>query len=108
MNALPDTQDVERFHHFISHWLGLDPDDREMGSAAKLLRERSDKRGASVSTYLSHLEAPDPPRDELRVLAQELTVTETSFFRNSDQMRAFCEAALPDRLEARSIPRTEY
>jgi chemotaxis protein methyltransferase CheR len=105
MSALPEPQDVERFHQFISRWLGFDTDDREMSMVAKLLRERSDKKGASVETYLAQLEAPDPPRDELRILAQELTVTETSFFRDTDQMRAFEEIALPDRLETRSHAR---
>src|SRR5207244_1309096 len=44
--------------------------------------------------------------DELGALAEELTVTETYFFRNMDQFRALTEVALPDRIRARPSRRS--
>jgi len=105
MSAAPSVTDVERFRLFASRWLGLYLDDGKMGALADLLRNRVAENGRDADLYLSRLEAVNPPQEELRVLAQELTVTETSFFRNTDQMRAFGEAVLPDRFEARSVQR---
>src|ERR1700689_1057937 len=105
MNAAPSVIDVERFRAFASRWLGLYLDDGKLGALADLLRCRVEENGRDADRYLSDLEAPNPSLEELRLLAQELTVTETSFFRNTDQMRAFAEAALPDRFEARSVQR---
>ena len=49
--------------------------------------------------------ANDEPQDaldeELRLLAEELTVNETFFFRNADNFRALAGQVLPERARAR-------
>ncbi|MGA8709242.1 MAG: protein-glutamate O-methyltransferase CheR [Steroidobacteraceae bacterium] len=58
----------------------------------------------SSEAYLARLEV-DAPKEELRALAQTLTVAETYFFRNSNQFRAFREVALPERWQAQIDPK---
>lgn len=105
MSTAPSAADVERFRMFVTRWLGLELDDGKLVTLEELLRRRVHESGHGPDTYLSGLEAPNPSIEELRTLVQELTVTETSFFRNVDQMRAFSEVVLPDRFEARSVQR---
>ncbi len=105
MRATACLADVERFQAFVSRWLGLYFDAGKQEFLSDLLQRRMEANGNSAEGYLRDLESPNPPREELRALVQELTVTETSFFRNTDQMRAFAETALPNRLDARSAYR---
>src|SRR4029078_5128418 len=42
---------------------------------------------------------------ELTALAEDLSITETYFFRHSEQFRALREIALPERVAARSAQR---
>jgi len=48
------------------------------------------------AVYVNGLEAVRGADPELRALAQELTVTETYFFRNAEQLSALTEVALPE------------
>ena len=98
MSAIPSNLDVERFGASVLHWLGLNFDESRQDFLLEILRRRLDGNDVTPATYLAALDAPDRPSEELRILAQELTVTETSFFRNPDQIRAFSEVALPDRI----------
>lgn len=50
-----------------------------------------------IEAYLPRLEAPEWRREEVARLAEKVTVTETFFFRNPDQLTAVVEAALPER-----------
>lgn len=93
--------DVERFRQAILRRFGLEFDEGKQGQIAEILRRRIDAGGQATETYLAALEAGGS-QAELRALAQELTVTETSFFRNPEQIRAFSQVALPDRLAVRS------
>jgi chemotaxis protein methyltransferase CheR len=43
--------------------------------------------------------------EELRVLAEQLTVNETYFFRYADHFRAFAEVVVPNRIQARADQR---
>ena len=105
MNAALDIGEVDRFRGSVLRWLGLDFDDSKRGFLLEVLSRRIQANGRAAEAYLATLEAPEGPRDELRTLAQELTVTETSFFRNPDQIRAYAETALPDRMAARADTR---
>ena len=105
MSAHPTILDVERFRGSMLRWLGLYFDESRQDFLSEILRRRVDGHGGTPGNYLAALEAPDRHREELRILAQELTVTETSFFRNPDQIRAFSEVVLPDRISARSAHR---
>ncbi|MDB5581689.1 MAG: Protein-glutamate O-methyltransferase [Bradyrhizobium sp.] len=105
MSGIPSNRDVERFRGSMLRWLGLHFDESRQDFLSEILRRRINENGGTPESYLATLEAPDRHHEELRILAQELTVTETSFFRNPDQIHAFSEVVLPDRLSARSAYR---
>ena len=105
MSAIPSNLDVERFGASVLHWLGLSFDESRQDFLLEILRRRLDGNGATPAAYLAALDAPHRHQEELRILAQHLTVTETSFFRNPDQIRAFSDVVLPDRISARSAHR---
>ncbi len=100
MNAPTVPQELERFRAAVSRRLGLQFDDTKLGLLDAVLRQRLEKLGRSGGTYLRNLEE-EPTGDELGALAQELTVTETHFFRNNEQFRALAEIVLPARMRVR-------
>lgn len=94
-----------RFRDLIESRLGLHFDDTKLGFLADVMRRRV-QAGGRPEKYLDelgHLSATD---EELRLLATELTVTETYFFRNNEQFRAFAEVVIPDRMNARGQMRS--
>jgi chemotaxis protein methyltransferase CheR len=95
MTAQPSGHEVLRFREVIAKRLGLDFDESKLGNLAKLLASRCQ---GDCNAYLDHLAAA--PLEQLAALAPELTVTETYFFRYQDQITAFAEVALPERLQA--------
>jgi len=92
---------VERLRATVAKRLGLHFDDGKSAFLGEVLQRRLDHSGRRLDDYLLRLEARDPPADELRLLAQELTVTETYFFRSAEQLRVLTEVALPARARAR-------
>jgi chemotaxis protein methyltransferase CheR len=50
-----------------------------------------------IDAYLERLQAAESRREEVARLAETVTVTETFFFRNPDQLTALVEAVLPER-----------
>lgn len=96
--------EAERFRTLVARRLGLQFEDAKLGFLADVLRRRVESTRGPVDAYLSRLEAV-AARDEIRALAQELTVAETYFFRNIEQFHAFASVALPDRLRAQSSRR---
>lgn len=90
--------DVEHFRCMIANRLGLQFEDRKLGFLGEVLRRRLDASGRVGEAWLSF----EPSREELGALAQELTVSETYFFRHMDQFRAFAEVALPERVRAQA------
>ncbi len=91
--------EVDRFRDVIARRFGLQFDDAKLAFLADVLQRGADASGSTVGHYLQHLEASS---EQLRALAQQLTVSETYFFRNMEQFQAFAEVALPERLVARS------
>jgi chemotaxis protein methyltransferase CheR len=91
---------AERFRDALARSIGLHFDDSKLGMLSDLLERRTCARGIDADAYLRSLVDPRR-RDEIRTLAQELTVGETFFFRNMAQLDAFVEVALPDRVQAR-------
>jgi chemotaxis protein methyltransferase CheR len=67
---------------------------------AEVLHLRAKATGLSPAAYLDRL-ALDAAA-ERPTLAELLTITETYFFRYAEQLRALAEAALPERVAARS------
>ncbi len=101
MIAAPGVIDVERLRSAVARHLGLRFDDTKLRFLEEVLWRRVEADGRGLEVYLRSLEAPVAPRDELRALARELTVAETYFFRHMEQLRAFAELVLPERLRAR-------
>lgn len=98
------TEATERFRAIVARRLGLAFDDGKLPVLAELVARRLDATGLGLESYLAALERA-PLGDELGVLARELTVGETYFFRNADQFRALVESALPDRVK---VPRANH
>jgi chemotaxis protein methyltransferase CheR len=97
MTPLP--AQIDRFRAVVERRLGLvfgqDRSD-EMGG---VLGDRARLAAAAdCARYLDLVDAGD--QEELRRLAERLTVGETYFFRNSEQFRALLDPVLPDRLRA--------
>ena len=101
MTALAASRNVERFRAAITQRLGLQFEDAKLGFLGEVLQRRIEKRKSSSDRYLWALET-ESLSDELGALAQELTVTETYFFRNNEQFRVLAEVVLPERMRARA------
>lgn len=95
--ALVTPREIERFRTAIINRLGLQFDDSKLGQLGDVLRRRLTQLQAGGSDYLASLEHAPPP-GECDALAQELTITETYFFRNHEQFDALSAIALPNRL----------
>jgi chemotaxis protein methyltransferase CheR len=89
---------LERLELVMSEQLGFafECDRREQLAAAAAARAAELGLGG-VDAYLERLQAPASRRDEVARLAEAVTVTETFFFRNPDQLAALVEAVLPER-----------
>lgn len=95
------TGPIERFRTLVAGRFGLHYPDDKLHYLGEVLRERSESLGsATVESYVTQLESA-PKQDELQILADQLTVNETFFFRNSDNFRA-----LVDVLRTRARPGT--
>ena len=92
--------DVEQFRALVADRLGLCFDDSKLGVLADALRRRVEAGNGAGDDYLIRLAASHCPPEELRALAQDLTVTETYFYRSVDQIHAFVERVLPRCLAA--------
>jgi chemotaxis protein methyltransferase CheR len=92
-------EDLERFRAAITQRMGLHFDDAKLGFLGEVLQRRLDKVGRSCDAYLWLL-GQDRGSAEIAVLARELTVGETYFFRNIEQFRALAELVLPKRMSA--------
>lgn len=91
-------RELERLELVMSEQLGFafEHDRREqLGVAAEA---RAAELGLeSLGAYLERIETPAFRREEVASLAETLTVTETFFFRNPDQLTALVGAVLPER-----------
>jgi chemotaxis protein methyltransferase CheR len=99
VTAEASADEVERFRSLVVRRLGLQFEDAKLGVLADVLRRRLEATRHNTHIYLSRLDGDGPP-DEVTIVAQELTVAETYFFRHVEQYRAFAEVALPDRLRS--------
>lgn len=99
MTPLFEQAEVDRFRTLIGQRFGLLFDDSKLAFLAEVLARRIEASKAKAVSYLDRLEGD---RQELRTLALELTVSETYFFRNIDQLHAFTEVVIPERMVARA------
>jgi chemotaxis protein methyltransferase CheR len=93
---------VEQFGALLTRKLGIRFEQARTEALAELLRSRADTH--EIDAYLFRLEGPEG-LGEVRRLAQDLTVGETYFFRNANQLQAFEEVALPACVQAQSARR---
>jgi len=92
---------VDAFRGAVGRALGLHLNTASAATVAEVLRRRAEANRLSCESYVRRC-ALAIDREETAALAQELTVGETSFYRNSDQFRALSEFVLPERLAARA------
>ncbi|HEY3500955.1 MAG TPA: protein-glutamate O-methyltransferase CheR [Polyangiaceae bacterium] len=98
-----DRSELERLRVVVADQLGLSYEDDRLDQLADAARERMARSSAgSFEPYLQRLCSPVSRDDELSLLAEQLTVTETFFFRNPDQFRAFVDVAVLGREGARA------
>ena len=90
---------VHQFRAIITDRMGLTFDDSRQNELRTILTARAHAHRVSAQEYL-HQHAGGP--EEIRELAQLLTVPETYFFRNIDQLDACMERAVPACLAARN------
>lgn len=97
---------IEQFRTIIADRLGLHYEDEKLEYLGDVLRQRMGLAGsARFDSYVERLASPARRSDELRSLAEHLTVNETFFFRYADHFRAFAEAVLPERIRERARDR---
>lgn len=107
MNSMFDRVEIERFRDVVSRRLGFSFDDSKLDQLANLLYDRMCATGArEPGPYIDMLAVSWSSGAEVRALAESLTVAESYFFRHSDQIRAFSEVALPERIQAQSAHRS--
>ncbi|MFD0524728.1 CheR family methyltransferase [Paractinoplanes durhamensis] len=101
---MTDTPEIARFRELLAKTLGWTFSDRDAGQLGPLLADRSHTHRMSHGEYLNRL-AARPWNTELTELIEQLSITETYFFRHGEQFRALREEALPQRINARSEQR---
>ena len=98
--------DIEQFRTMVTCHLGLQYEDGKLYYLADVMRQRMQSVGRarfeSSRAYLVHLNASPKGSAEWRSLAEQLTVNETFFFRNSDNFLALAEIVLPERIRAKA------
>jgi chemotaxis protein methyltransferase CheR len=100
----PTPRDVAAFRSVIAHQLGLAFDDGRVETLASFLGRRARTLGIPVTSYVERLEdGGDFTVKEVDAAARELTVGETYFFRDADQLRVFREVVIPE-LSRRGAP----
>jgi chemotaxis protein methyltransferase CheR len=98
MNGLGDQAVLERLRLTVGEQLGFGFQDDQLEQLAHAARERQAAVGLrDLDAYVERLRQPETRREELAELAELVTVTETFFYRNADQLRALVEAVLPAR-----------
>ncbi len=90
--------DVERFRSIVARHLGLSFDDGKLDFLAQVLQDQMENTNSSGATYLRWLSTS---AEEMRAVAEKLTVCETYFFRYAGHFRAFAEVVIP-QVRARS------
>jgi chemotaxis protein methyltransferase CheR len=91
-----DRREVEWLRSIIVERLGLQFGTDKLDELAAVVATRMQANHcASATAYAQQLATPE----ELRALADVLTIGETYFLRNGDQFRALREHVLPDRIQ---------
>lgn len=106
MNQPLDRVQVDAFRDAVAARVGLQFDDGKLDLLADVAAQRLEALGnPPFDAYVARLAAGADP-DEVRALAERLTVGETYFFRNRNDLDAFVHVVLPARMAARAGDRT--
>ena len=91
---------LEALRQAVVRRLGLQFEDGKLDLLGSVAAKRLQALGdVPFDAWLARLDGRDP--DEVGYLAERLTVGETYFFRNGNDLEAFAGAVLPDRVAAR-------
>jgi chemotaxis protein methyltransferase CheR len=91
----PQSHDLEQLRELVALRLGLAFSDDKLDFLANVAEKRREANAcASFQQYFELVAAPGRGAVELRSLAEDLTVTETFFFRNADHFRALTAGVL--------------
>ncbi len=101
MTAEADTSALTRFRGVLGEHFGWAFPDAADDHLGRVLRRRAAHRGLGPREYLRAL-AAGRVAGELDALAEELTITETYFYRHAEQFEALATDVLPDRVRARA------
>jgi chemotaxis protein methyltransferase CheR len=99
--SLPEDADAARFAEALRRLLGLQFEADRSEVLAALLRRRAGLHRVTIPAYLEMLAGAS--RSEIAALAEALTVTETSFFRNGEHMQAFAALVQAGRGDLRIL-----
>lgn len=93
---------LEDFRTILTRRLGLQYEDGKLDYLGEIAHRRMEQLGNNhFGSYLDQLSRSPKGSDELRALAELLTINETFFFRNADNFRALTQAVLPQRMRER-------
>ncbi|WP_433790212.1 CheR family methyltransferase [Actinoplanes sp. CA-252034] len=92
---------LTRFRELLQRRLGWTFADNDLGQTAEVLAARARAHGLTDREYLDRL-AGRRWTAEVAELASALSITETYFFRHTEQFRVLRERVLPELIEARS------
>jgi chemotaxis protein methyltransferase CheR len=104
MTRTADPAEVARFRAVLAERLGWTFGEDDAPQLARVLARRAERLRVSRSAYLEQLTAGGGPA-EPAALAEELTITETYFYRHAEQFQALAEVVLPELLRARAATR---
>jgi len=96
-----DPDDLERVRTAVEQRLGLTFDDATRQDLVDAVHARLAATGARTARDYAARLGSDASGDELRALAERVTVGETCFFRTPDHFRALADLVLPARARAR-------
>lgn len=102
MEWIPTREEIERFQAMVAQRLGLQFDEGKRDFLSGILHQRVQEVGGKQASFYFALLSSGNGNGEWRVLAEQLTVGETYFFRNKDQFRALAESVLPFLFQARA------
>jgi chemotaxis protein methyltransferase CheR len=92
--------DIGRFRSLLTLRTGLFFDETRLAFLQEVLERRLAGFAGDAAAYFAALE-DKASAEEVLALAEEITVGETYFFRHLDQLRAYSEVALAERVLAR-------
>jgi chemotaxis protein methyltransferase CheR len=91
---------VGRFRAVLATRLGWTFDDNDVGQLSVVLKSRTGVQGLDEQAYLNRLETGWT--SEVTTLAEQLSITETYFFRHAEQFRTLAQDVMPERIRARA------